>query len=84
MKKRRTVLISVLVILLLLGLFLGGSITTFILFLSKHEDLLAILSYLFLVMFILFLMLAMFVFTHYRDYIFLKKQGNNTYEEEKE
>ena len=84
MKKRKTILISVLFILLLLGLFLGGSITTFILFLNKHENLLAILSYLFLIVFIIFLMLEMFLFIHYRDDIFLRKQGNHIYEEEKE
>ena len=84
MKKRKTVLISVLLILLLLGIFLGGSITTFILFLNKHEDLLAILSYLFLIVFILFLMLELFLFMHYRHLIFLNKEGQTSYEEEKE
>ena len=75
MKKNKIVIILFPLMMLLLGLSLGASITTFILFLSKHDDLLAVISYICLALFSLFIIVSMFVFIQYRGKLFLTKEG---------
>ena len=73
-KENKPLIILTLSLLLLLGLFLGASITLFILFLQNHDDLLAIISYLCLVVFIVILIIEMYLFYVHRHQIFKKKE----------
>ena len=78
MKKERNnnvIIITALGLLLVLGLLLGASITTFVLFLSSHNDLLAILSYLCLIVFVLVLIVDMYIFVNFRHQIFVSKNN---------
>ena len=68
MKNKKILIILILILLLILGLFLGGSITTFILFLNKHDDLLAILSYIFLSLFTLVTIIEFILYTLYQQH----------------
>ena len=82
MKKNKLVFILFLSSMLCLGLTLGASITSFILFLSKNDNLLAILAYIFLALFALFIVVTMFIFYQYKNKLFVIKEGQQ-YEEEK-
>ena len=81
MKSRRGLIALIMVLLLVLGLFLGSSITSFILFLNKNNNLLAILSYLCLAIFTLLLILLMFIMMKYREVLFKKSNEDTQYEE---
>ena len=76
LKKRNSnlIVITALGLLLFLGLFLGASITTFILFLQSHNEILSIFSYLCLIVFILILIVDMFIFFNYRTVIFINNK----------
>lgn len=78
---RKLIVIICLVLLLLLGALLGASITTFVLFLHNKQDSLAILSYIFIIAFVVVLVVVMSLINTYSPYIFAKKtkpkKGNN-------
>ena len=78
MKEKRInsnlIIVLALGLLLILGLFLGASITTFVLFLQSHNEILAIFSYLCLIVFVLVLIVDMFIFFNYRSVIFIKNK----------
>ena len=82
MKKNKLVFILFLASMLCLGLTLGVSITSFILFLNKNDNLLSILAYIFLALFALFIVITMFIFYQYKNKLFVIKEGQS-YEEEK-
>ncbi len=65
---------------LLLGILLGTSITSFILFLNRSDNLLAILSYLFLAVFTLLAIITIFLINKF--HLFINTKGK-TNEEEK-
>ena len=69
------------VLLLVLGIFLGSSITSFILFLIKNNNLLAIISYLCLAIFTLLIIFMMYLLTKYREILFNKTNEDSQYEE---
>lgn len=58
---------------LLLGLVLGTSITGFILFLINSDHILAIISYLFLGIFTILVIVMMYLLYRYKDVMFNKK-----------
>ena len=67
---------------LLLGIILGTSITTFILFLNKSDHFLAIISYLCLAIFTLLIILLMYLLSKYRLVLFNKNQSEELAHEE--
>ena len=75
MKSRNAVIGLLMGMFLLLGLLLGTSITTFILFLIKSDHFLAIISYLCLVIFTLLIIVLMYLLYKYRALIFAKAQS---------
>ena len=82
MKNRNGVVALVMSMFLLLGLTLGTSITTFILFLNKSDHLLAIISYLCLGIFTLLTIVLMYLLYKYRTLIFNKTQSEEINHEE--
>lgn len=80
MERNKKGMMIILPIFLLLGALLGTSITSFILFLNKSDNLLAVISYLFLAIFVLVTVIAMFVINKYHLFIITKGKNN---EEEK-
>ena len=81
MKKNKTIFALFLASMLSLGLTLGASITSFILFLNKNDSLLAILAYIFLALFALFIVITMFIFYQYKNKLFVVKEGIQNEEE---
>ena len=84
MKNRNGLITLTMSMFLLLGIMLGTSITTFILFLNKSDHLLAIISYLCLGIFVVLVIIQMYLLNKYRVVIFNKNQSEeNKNEEEK-
>ena len=67
---------------LLLGITLGTSITTFILFLDKSDHFLAIISYLCLGIFTLLVVVLMYLLYRYRELLFNKAQSEDNIHED--
>ena len=84
MMKRNGLITLIMSMFLLLGLVLGTSITTFILFLNKSDHFLAIISYLCLGIFTLLVILLMYLLYKYRLVIFNKNQSEDNLHEEQE
>ena len=80
MERNKKGMMILLPIFLLLGVLLGTSITSFILFLNKNDNLLAVISYLFLAVFTLLAIVTIFVINKY--HILFNGKGK-TNEEEK-
>ena len=83
MKNRNALVIFLLSLFLILGLILGTSITGFILFLLKSDHILAIISYLFLGIFTILIIVMMYIFNKYRNVIFSKSNKEEQQNEEK-
>ena len=81
-KNRNKLIVLILSMFLLLGIILGTSITTFILFLNKSDHFLAIISYLCLVIFTLLIILLMYLLSKYRIVLFNKNQSEELAHEE--
>lgn len=75
--KRRKLMFILNAMFLLLGLTLGGSLTTFFLFLNSHIDALIIFSYLCLLTFIIILIFETIILFKYRPLLFNKEINNN-------
>ena len=84
MKNRNRLVALVMSMFLLLGLILGTSITTFILFLNKSDHFLAIISYLCLGIFTLLVIVLMYLIFKYRYVIFNKSLSEENNNEEKD
>lgn len=82
MKNRNGLITLVMTMFLLLGLTLGTSITMFILFLNKSDHLLAVISYLFLGIFTLLVIVLMYLINKYKNIIFNKSQSEEINNEE--
>lgn len=82
MKNRNGLITLTMSMFLLLGLTLGTSITTFILFLNKSDHLLAIISYLCLGIFTILVIVQMYLLNKYRIVIFNKNQSEENHNEE--
>ena len=82
MKNRKGLITLTMSMFLLLGLTLGTSITTFILFLNKSDHLLAIISYLCLGIFVVLVIVQMYLLNKYRIVIFNKNQSEENHNEE--
>ena len=76
-------MILILTMFLVLGLILGTSITGFILFLTKSDHILAIISYLFLGIFTLLTIVMMSLIYKYRRIMFTKNDREEQQNEEK-
>ena len=79
MEKNKKGTMIILPIFLLLGILLGTSITSFILFLNRSDNLLAVISYLFLAVFALLAIVTMFIINKY--HLFINWKGKNNEEE---
>lgn len=82
MKRNKPLIFLFLVLMLLLGLSIGGSITTFIFFLEKSDHLLAIIAYALLALFTLLIIITTFLFFQYKDKLFVLAKGDENYEEQ--
>ena len=82
MKNRNGVIALVMSMFLLLGIALGTSITTFILFLNKSDHFLAIISYLCLGIFTLLVVVLMYLLYKYRELLFNKTQSEDNIHED--
>ncbi len=82
MKSRNGIITLVMSMFLLLGLTLGTSITTFILFLNKSDHFLAIISYLCLGIFVILVIVLMYLLNKFRNIIFNKNQSEEISNEE--
>ena len=82
MKNRKGLITLTMSMFLLLGIMLGTSITTFILFLNKSDNLLAIISYLCLGIFVVLIIVQMYLLNKYRIVIFNKNQSEENNNEE--
>ena len=82
MKSRKKLIILILVILLFLGIFLGASITAFIIFLNKDNKMLAIISYTLLAVFVLLVIVFMYLVNKYGPLIYNKTIEENHNEKE--
>ena len=80
--RRNSVITLVMAMFLLLGLILGTSITTFILFLNKSDHFLAIISYLCLGIFVILVIILMYLINKYRGTLFNKNQSEENISEE--
>ena len=76
MKNKTVIIITILTLFLLLGISLGSSITMFIIFLTKNDNMMAIVSYLLLGIFTILIIVLMGVIYRYRQIVF-----NNQIEE---
>lgn len=76
MKNKTVIIITILTLFLLLGISLGSSITMFIIFLMKNDNMMAIVSYLLLGIFTILIIVLMGVIYRYRQIVF-----NNQIEE---
>ena len=85
MKNSKAISTLILMMFLLLGLTLGTSITTFILFLNKSDNLLAIISYLFLAIFCLLVIVFMYLMNKTKNITFKQetKEENGNEEQNK-
>ena len=68
-KRTKKVMIIFGVLFLLLGLMLGGSITSFVLSLTRDDKILSVLSYFCLILFILFLVVGGVLYVHFHEEI---------------
>lgn len=82
MRNRNGVIALVMSMFLLLGITLGTSITTFILFLDKSDHFLAIISYLCLGIFTLLVVVLMYLLYRYRELLFNKAQSEDNIHED--
>ena len=82
MKRNKPLIVLFLVLMLLLGLSFGGSITTFIFFIRKDDTLLAIIAYASLGVFSLLIIITSFLFHQYKDKLFVLTKGDENYEKE--
>ena len=82
MRNRNGVIALVMSMFLLLGITLGTSITTFILFLNKSDHFLAIISYLCLGIFTLLVVVLMYLLYRYRELLFNKAQSEDNIHED--
>ena len=73
---KTVIIITILTLFLLLGISLGSSITMFIIFLTKNDNMMAIVSYLLLGIFTILIIVLMGVIYRYRQIVF-----NNQIEE---
>ena len=80
MKRNSPIILLFLVLMLLLGLSIGGSITTFIFFIEKNDMLLAIIAYALLAVFTLLIVISVFLFFQYKDKLFVLAKGDEDYE----
>ena len=80
--KRNGVITLVMSMFLLLGLTLGTSITMFIIFLNKSDHILAIISYLFLGIFTILIILLMYLLNKFKNVLFNKTQSEESPNEE--
>ena len=80
--KRTGVITLVMSMFLLLGLTLGTSITMFIIFLNKSDHILAIISYLFLGIFTILIILLMYLLNKFKNVLFNKTQSEESPNEE--
>ena len=81
--KKNSSLVLLMILLLVAGVFLGTSITTFILFLRKSDHLLAVISYLCLGIFTLTAIISIYLVYRFRRYI-IKTPVDEDLEDEKE
>ena len=82
MKNRNIIIIIILTLFLLLGISLGSSITMFVIFLTKNDHMMAIVSYLLLGIFTLLTIILMGVIYRYRQIVFINQIEDIENEEE--
>lgn len=73
MKNNYVITIVILALFLLLGVSLGSSITMFILFLIRSDNLMAVISYLLLGIFTILIIVLMGIIYRYRQIIFINQ-----------
>ena len=82
MKNRNIIIIIILTLFLLLGISLGSSITMFVIFLTKNDHMMAIVSYLLPGIFTLLTIILMGVIYRYRQIVFINQIEDIENEEE--
>ena len=77
MKRNKLGLVIISILILLLGVFIGGSISLFTIFLQGDDKIIAIISYVLLLIFIILLIITMILIYNYRSYLFINNKNIN-------